>query len=336
MIRKYLLIGLWVLLIVFLILVSSTFRNRKEAMMAVVESQVTAISFQKPVVIVALPVVPGQEIRKGDTILKVSRPDLTLDIEKKENEIQRLRSEMLQKQQSFEGKSALIQIETQGKIKRLQTDLLELTAKLERQKAVVKRLGPNPDEAGSPSYYDTLSQVKAKSIADQINSTQQYARREMERLERGLLDELRIGETQVVLAEKELQALKEEYELLQKVAQFDGIVGTVNVQLDELVQPFTKVISIYEQHPSLIKAYMNEEITYEISPGDEVEVVSENRSYKIQGVVLELGARVVSYPTKIEPMSTTKSYGQEVFISISNENDFLNGEKVFVYPTDSE
>ena len=332
MIRKYLLIGLWVILIVFLIMVSSTFRNQKEAMIAVVESQVTAISFQKPVVILALPVVPGQEIKRGDTLLKVSRPDLTLDIEKKESELQRRRSEMLQRQQSFEGKSALVRIETDGKVKRLQTDLLELAAKSERHRAVSERLGANLQDSNRLSFNDTLTQVKIKSIEEQIRSTLSYAKKEIERLERGLMDELRIGATQEALMEKELLALNEEYKSLQKVAQFDGIVGPVNVQLDELVQPFTKVISLYEQHPSLIKAYMNEEISYEINPGDEVEVASENRSYRVKGVVLELGARVVSYPAKIEPLNTAKSYGQEIFISISDENDFLNGEKVFVYP----
>ena len=336
MIRRYLFIALWVLLVVFLITISSTFRNKTEAMVAVVESQVTAISFQKPVIIDKIFVVPGQEVRKGDTILKVKRPDLTLDIEKKENELQKLASQILQVTQEFESKKALIQIDTQAKLKRRQLDLAELNTKLVRQNEVAMRLGGKVQVGDQSTFYDTLTQVKISSIKEEIIATKSYTAKELERLKLRMLDEKQILEKDAELVQMELLALNAEYDLLNKVAIGNGIVGTVNVQLDELVPPYTNLISIYERNPTLIKAYMNEKITYQIDPGAEVEVVSENRLYRISGVVRELGARVVSYPNKIQPANHVRSYGQEIFIDISEDNRFLNGEKVFVYPIEVE
>ena len=333
--RKYLFIALWVLVAVFLIAVSSTFRNKEEAMVAVVESQVTAVTFQRPVIMEDIKVVPGQEVRKGDTLLRVIRPDLTLDIEKKENELQRLQAEMGEERRAFAGRRALLQLEKEAKIKRLQLDKAELEVKLSRQKKVVSTLASNTNE-GSTNYQDTLSQMKIRSIEEQMIATVDYNRKELERLTVRLSDKLEILESDVAFIQKELQVLEEEFKLLSKTSTLNGIIGTVNAQLDELVQPYTTILSIYERRPTLIKAYMNEEITYPIKPGDKVEVVSENRLYKIVGTIKELGARVVSYPTKIQPLNQPKKYGQEVFIEIAEDNRFLNGEKVFVYPSAQE
>ncbi|MFT6882083.1 MAG: hypothetical protein ACJAVY_000878, partial [Marinoscillum sp.] len=62
-----------------------------------------------------------------------------------------------------------------------------------------------------------------------------------------------------------------------------------------------------------------------------------NRLYSAMGVVIELGARITNYPDKIQPINAqTLSYGQEIFIEISSQNTFLNGEKVFVYKKENE
>ncbi len=51
-------------------------------MVAQVESQVTAISFQKPILVRQIYVSPGQVVDSGDLLLEVERPDLALDLEK--------------------------------------------------------------------------------------------------------------------------------------------------------------------------------------------------------------------------------------------------------------
>ena len=324
---RYLFVIVWIVIVGFLISVSYTFRSKEEAMVAVVESQVTAVTFQRPVVIQSIYVVPGQEVNQGDTLIRVGRPDLTLDLDKKENELQRLLAQIEDEKSAFSGKKALLLMERDSKTSRLQLDREELVDKLARQKRVTNTLGSN-----EVAFYDTLTQKQIGSIEKQMVAVSNFTRAELRRLEVRLKEDLQVLDSEIALIQKELQVLEEEFNLLSKVSTLNGIIGTVNVQLDELVQPYRTILSIYERRPTLIKAYMNEKITYPIAAGDQVEVVSENRLYKVQGTVKELGARVVGYPNKLQPANLPRSYGQEVFIEISEDNRFLNGEKVFVYP----
>ena len=83
---KKLFVLIWVVLGISLAVISLRYKSRTEALVAVVESQVTAVSYQKPVIIKKIHVIPGQEVNVGDTMVVVSRPDLNLDIERITNE----------------------------------------------------------------------------------------------------------------------------------------------------------------------------------------------------------------------------------------------------------
>lgn len=336
MIRKYILPLIWISLIAFLAIVSLRYRSRTEAMVALVESQVTGISYAKPVVIQSINVVTGQEVSKGDTLLIVSRPDLALEIDKKENELERLDSELVQTEQEYSSKVALLEIETEGKINRLNVDLAELKTELSQKGTMLKNLREIGTEAGGQSHSDSLMKMKILSLKQEITEVKSYAKKEKERLTISASDKKALIRSEITILNKELISLQEEYGSLIKTATFDGIIGAVGVQLDELVPPFKSVLTLYELKPTLIKAFMNESISYPVNSGTEVRVVSENRLYSVNGVVLELGARITDYPEKIQPNQSVKSYGQEVFIKIPSENRFLNGEKVFVYPKEVE
>ncbi len=304
--------------------------------MAVVESQLIAISYQKPVIIEAMYVVPGQEVRVGDTLLRVSRPDLSLEIDKKRNELERSKSEKLQSEQNYRSKLALSRLEAEGKLNRLQMELTEINTRISQQHSINQKLRGGEGNGGNYSFSDSLMMMKKASIEQEYLDVKNYLDKELDRLRLKFHDEQSLIDKIITINMRELTALEEEYSSLIQIAKINGIVGVVNVQLHELVPPYKSVVSIFETRPSLIKAYMNEAISYPVSVGDSVKVVSENRLYSIEGVVLELGARITDLPDKIQPVTTTRSYGQEVFIRIPANNQFLNGEKVFVHPKDAE
>ena len=81
----------------------------------------------------------------------------------------------------------------------------------------------------------------------------------------------------------------------------------------------------------MIKAYTKENQTAVLRVGQEVKVTATNRAYEINGTIESMGSRVTSYPAKINPNPNGQSYGQEVFVRISAANNFLKGEKVYVY-----
>jgi len=291
---------------------------------AQVESQVTAISFSKPVIINKLNVVSGQDIKERQLLIEVARPDLDLDIEKKLNEKNQIIDEINRLNQNQKSKLTLLRIETEGRIRKLETEKLEIGIKLSQQQKIANKLNVS-------SVTDSLLQLKLKAIEQESANRKNYQINESSRMSLLLKMDNKMLLEKLSITDRELNALTEEKDGLIKKAKFDGTIGSVNVQLDELVPPYKTILSIYEKHPTIIKAFMNEKIRYSIKPGDSVRVESENRLYSINGHVMEIGSRITDYPKKLQDVLNTIQYGQEVFIKIPPTNSFLNGEKVFVH-----
>ncbi len=331
--RNKLFILVWSGLVLLLVIISFRYRNRTEALVAVVESQVTAISYQKAVTVLDIRVISGQEVKKGDTLLIVSRPDLTLDMARKMNDLEEKISRKSMAVDDRRSKMELLAIERDGKVNRLLAKKNELETKLYQEQLIRQEL----QQSTKKNNGDSLSMVELNAILAEIKDVREFYRKEIQRQRLQVKqDTIRINQS-ISILNRELEALEEEQTSLIKVAQFGGIIGTVEVQLDELVSPYKTMITIYELQPSVIKAFKNEAIGSPVQPGDSVKIVSENRSYSILGVVSELGARITSYPNKIQPINTEmRQYGQEIFISIPKNNRFLNGEKVYVYPNYKE
>lgn len=332
-IRNKLFSLVWFGLIILLLAVSLRYKDRSKALVAVVESEITAVSYQKAVTVLDIKVISGQEVDKGDTLVVVARQSLTLDMAKKRNELEEKLAEKAMAIEGHKNKIELLAIERAGKENNLLAKKNELETRLYQDQIIRREL----QQTTKKNNGDSLSRIELKAILAEINGLKGYYIKETERQK--LLvrqDTTRINQAMSILGQ-EIDALEKEQENLIKVAQFSGIIGTVEVQLDELVPPYKTMITIYELQPSIIKAFKNEMAGSPVSPGDSVKIVSENRSYSILGLVRELGARIAPYPNKVQPQNgDMRQYGQEIFISIPKNNRFLNGEKVFVYPNYKE
>ena len=75
---------------------------------------------------------------------------------------------------------------------------------------------------------------------------------------------------------------------------------------------------------------MNVENRYDINVGDVVTVVAVDRRYNVEGKIIDIGSRIVGYPSRLLPRPDIDLWGQEIFIRIPDGNEFLNGEKVIV------
>jgi len=326
--KKYIFIAFWLVTVVLLAVVSLQYKNRTEALVAVVASQETAISFEDPVVVTSIKVVPGQLVSSGDTLITLIRPDLDLDIEQKKNELESVKSQIDQLEKNYLSKIELLKLERVGKENRLKAEINELKTKQNQQSLIRMKLGQN-----TIAYTDSLRTIELSAAKLELDNIQEYFSKEIQREKVLQQSDLAFKTRNLSIVTKELLALLDQQDQLVRVSKINGIVGVVNVQLDELVPPYKSLITLYEANPSIIKAFHNEQLEVAVKPGDSVKVVSENRSYSIYGIVQELGARITNYPNKIQPaVGSPLSYGQEIFIRIPINNKFLNGEKVFVYP----
>ncbi|MAE85801.1 MAG: hypothetical protein CMB80_23905 [Flammeovirgaceae bacterium] len=325
--KNYLLFVFWICLAIVLAFIAFNSED-SSAILAEVEPNSYTVSFQKTVRVKEIYVVPGQQVNVGDRLLKVERPDLLLEKENIENKITLLRSNQNKRELQKENKQFLNDLEYDLKKKQLAAEIEEIKITLDQRDKILGDF--------------TQLNVAYKSTPDSILQNKLALLEE----EKGLLDReyrLKLSEinsvfeleqtntnAEIKLLEKEIKLLKEEESELIQFARVDGAIGSIQVEIDQLVPSYTSMLSVYENNPTIIRAFTNEHNNIDLVSGTEVLVESTNRQYKIKGTIVEIGSRIIEYPDRLRTFDQLPSWGREIFIQIPEESKFLNGEKVFV------
>jgi multidrug resistance efflux pump len=331
MIRRSLLLVFWVLIVIVLLLFSLVFKDTTSAIVAQVEPMKHAISYHKAVRIEEVFVIPGQRIQPGDVLVRVVRPDLVLDEEKKQHEIEKLKIERSLIESKYRLRQQQLMIDKE-------TDLRKITSEIEQLEVIMTNNRELSSQFGAlTGYSDTLEQhgksyyeIELEVLNKEMEVITDTYRLQTASLKKVHEEELRSFDILATQLHHELNVLIHEQEQQVRTAEIHGTVGSVNVQPGELLSPYTTILSIYESNPSIIKAVMNEGYKYEMEVGDIVSVESSNRQYSIDGKVIEIGARIIEYPNRLKTNQNLQMWGQEVFIKIPEDNMLLNGERVFV------
>jgi HlyD family secretion protein len=328
MIRKILFPAVLVATASILLIASFSKRDGSFAIIAEVEPQKTAISFHKPVRIKKLFVAPGQKVKVGDSLLVVERPDLELDLKNALKELEILKKKEVQVEIDTKSKLKETKLKHRLKIAELENRLEKTKFELEQESNVnsqiLKQLAKDS--------LDFLSELKAgiELIEEQIELEKNIFIEETNAVRTSRNDELAVLALEIEKVQLELQSLEEEKQQLVQIAQINGTVGSISTQLFELVPSFKTIISLYDTSPTLIKAYVNEESDLEVMIGTKVSVKSISREYLIEGEIVEIGSRIISYPNQMIQGNQMKMWGKEIFIKIPENNEFLNGERVYV------
>ncbi len=334
MIKRYIFYIVLIVVAGLLFLASFLYKGGNDAMVAQVENQVTAISFQKPVMVRNIYVSPGQVVDSGDLLIEVERPDMALDLDKKLNEKYQLENRLEEATEHHHNSLRILQTEYDRKQELLFSEKEELEYELK----ISDERGKKMDGVSTLGFVtdDTLKLNRIKLIENQLNSIELEFDIEKLRLFNTFRNDTFRLHSDLNIIEKEIEEFaKEQGELIRK-AEKKGTIGNLFVQLNELVPPYKTLLSVYDLNPTLIKAFISESGVQGLQIGSKVIVESINRDYSIRGQIVEIGSRVTAYPDKINPLMDQKSYGQEIFINIPDKNNFLNGEKVFVYVIDDE
>ncbi|MEQ8470741.1 MAG: HlyD family efflux transporter periplasmic adaptor subunit [Marinoscillum sp.] len=325
--KKYALFLFWLILAVFLVFVAFTSED-SSAILAEVEPKRYAVSFQKAVRIKQLFAVPGEQVKIGDPLIRVERPDLLLEKENLQNKVALLKANLEKKQLQKSNKLYLNDLEFDLREKQLINEIESTKLRLAQQ--IKLKEGFKKLNYESESKSDTLLQNILSLLLDEKAILEREFK--LNRQEILSVFDLETANTtaEIQLIEKELQLLEEEEKELVQFARVDGAVGSINVEVEELVPAYTSLLSVYENNPTIIRAFTNENNSLELISGTEVFVESTNRQYKIKGKIIEIGTRVIQYPDRLRTFDQRPSWGREIFIEIPEESKFLNGEKVFV------
>ena len=321
----------WVLTGILLLVASLSYKKQSDAIVAEVEPQKLAVSFQKAVKIKSIHVLPGEDVKKGDLLVEVIRPDLMYDIDKATNDLNTFLQEKDMLISNLNYQVQMTRLEKISEIEKIDDDLFQLRTRYEQNQGIRNAL------EGIEIYEDTIQDGSGNILLLQIDYLQKKKEQTVDLYDQKLmqLEEKKTNETEILdlkieQQRKELILLENEANFLNNYAPVDGTIGDVMAQVGELIPPYNTIMSLYEINPTIIKAFMNEKNRYNLSVGDEVLVESSNRDYSISGMVTEVGSRIVTYPNRLLEVQDRKIWGQEIFIKIPENNEFLNGEKVYV------
>ena len=330
MIRSRIFVIIWLLILAMLAFLGFHYKDKSKAMVAQVENQVTVISYQKPIRIKVIYVVPGQEVKKGDKLFIAESTNLEADIYEKNSELNSLNIQEVGLNSNFQLEQDILRSETSFEIMRMKNEINEL----ELEKRIYNQNWKKLKGVFEGTVNDQLDSIKLARILflkkEIINQSRQMEVRIVQMTTKFHQDTSLIR-GKIKILKNDLTKLELESSDLIQYSDQTGNIGNLNVQLNELVPPYQSILSIYSLNPTIIKAFVNERGMRGINVGANVEVESTNRMYKISGEIIEIGSRITSFPEKLNVINGVKSYGQEIFVKISENNKFLNGEKVYVY-----
>jgi multidrug resistance efflux pump len=321
----------WVLLVILLIVLAFVFRRQSDQIVAQVEPQKIGISFHKPVRIKSIHVMPGQQVRSGDLLVEVERPDLALEQEERETILRNLENELAALDVEYKADYKKSQLDHQSLSRKYDLEIEQLEHQARSNKVLLQDFGLTFRETaqGDTALVDHY-QSRIDALREQLRTEgEQFASRQ-NFLQETYREKRQILMNKIEQVKLEIAAQLREKEELVRISTVVGTVGAISVEREEIVPAFQTIMSIYAQHPTIIKAFMNESIRYPVNAGDKVKVTSTNRSYSIEGEITEVGSRIVEYPQRLRARSDMAMWGQELFIRIPENNAFLNGEKVIV------
>ena len=298
----------WILAVVAVVGLGYFYQGNVALFQGIAEASETIISVPSATEIVKVHVMPGQEIKAGDTIVELNRPDLTLRI-----------NEVTRELDAIEGRSSLNKADIDQRVASVKADLATRSAALRFE---INRL---------ETEYQKNKEISSKLKSLSGNSAKAGGNDGMAMQIKNLKDELALAEKNANEQIALLEQLKKEQADLVQIAKESWVVGSVNVREGEKVSSFTPIVTLTHKSPSLIRGYINEQVYQRMNLGKDVEIRTLGGKGKpIKGEVVGLSSRIVVFPDRMWKMPDMPVYGREVTIKISEENPFLLGEMVAI------
>ncbi len=292
------------------------------------ESNETDINYNYPIVVDQIYVNPGQAVSTGDTLMRISRRKSKEVLEDQNYRIAELRAEENIWQQNKESDLNQAEVELENQVKVYDQEIASKRQELQYKSELSD--GLKILQNTSTSYNAT-----ADEIVELETKKSSYLNEQQAKIT-AIKEELAIGNNPYRVQIERLNAERafEESQRVIPVAVFaptDGIIGTISCKEAEHISSYSTLMTFYEPHSGLIHGYVHEDLTLQVQMGDRFEIGSlKNENIRYEGKVIGLGSRIVEIPTRLRKIPEVKTYGREVQLEITQENSFLQKEKVSI------
>ena len=328
MMQKLLLPIFWVMALMGIFTLSSSFSDKSLHFFGIAGEREQIINFQYPVEIVQFFVVEGKEVTQGQDILEVRRPELVSELSSIDQEIKKFQLEKQETKNAINSQLANLMAKKQAIIADFDYQIHALQLRLKTNTDIINAI-TEQGKAQKAVQSTELNDLKRKrhftiqAIQAEINGLSQQLRATNHPVDEQI--------NKLYTHKKEL--LRQSVGLKVK-AQFDGRIGSVHFKAGELVSPFQAIMSVHSRIPRYIKGYINENILNDVQVGQTVWVNSialHKKSSPLVGIVESLGKRIVEYPERLKKNPLVPAWGREAMIRLNNlDNTLLFGEKVQV------
>lgn len=270
-------------------------------------------------------VVAGQQVKKGDTLIKLTSNAIEIEIDKLRNRIEVMKGEQSLKTNMTGSEIAFIKAEDGVTQEEILSEIEEIRTELKLNRQLTASIDKDTIRGDAGPL-----EVKLKALLAQKQKHEEAMNLKISELQKENSLERTQFFNEIRLLEKELQLLIEERQKLIKFAVGDGVVENVFVKAGEELNAFTPVASIAPIHPTTVVAYLVGERHRGFEMGSEVSISGYGSGAKsYPGRIIGYGS-VTELPAILQKSTAVKAFGREVYIEISPDNEFANGQKVLI------
>jgi HlyD family secretion protein len=322
----YLFIGI---LFVGMLSLNTQYFKGSKAFLGVTYAKKYQVNADKAATIERIYVVSGQTVAAGELLAELRSPELELEINKLEKEVENATSRKFEKQKLLESKLKLLQAEKRIIQNEIDSDIKRIENQITRNRVLLGNLLSNNQRS---VLQDSLSELNLEiaSIRERgvlelqaINIRMEDLRQDHE------FDQSQI-QANIDLTRQELEWRREEDANLNKYATFPGVIDNVYVKAGEQVEAFSPVVAINPVHPTTVVGYLVGSKDRDRKLGEEVQVRSLEQSELVtMGKIIGFGS-IVELPQILQKSTAVQAFGFEIFIEINGENRLPVGEKVMI------
>ena len=319
----YIFIGLF--FVAMLIISARYFKGSGDASIGIAQTKEYKINSEKSALVKSIHVVPGMQVKEGDTLVELTSQEMEINMAKLANKIVVLKSERAEKAKLAAAEISYIKAQNSITLEELDAEILQTTRELEMNETLTKDfVGGEKSDAESPLA------IKINSLKHQKEKHRVAMDIKIKDVEQESRTEQQVLENQIILLESEMSLLKNEKLQLIKYARADGVVKNVYVKAGEQVDAFTPLLEVNPLHPTTVVVYLvgKRSDLYPIGSSVEVSAYGQQRN-KVTGRVIGYGS-VSELPVILQKSTAVTAFGQEVFIEVPPDNGLANGEKVLV------
>jgi multidrug efflux pump subunit AcrA (membrane-fusion protein) len=314
------------LLIVAGLLINSFVNTSQTTVFGTADTEGQILNFESPVIIKKILIRTGSQVKKGDTLMLLQRPELDRETTLKTREIQVASAEKYARVQDIDREIEKLRSDYTIKTNDIRSQIQLLEVEEKTQAALRKVVDNSKTDNGKSLIVEKINALKnANRVEEQRFNAQ------LRELNQAKTAQTSVFDTKENTTSQEMSFLEEAKDRLILLSPIDGYVENVLVFENQITPQYSQLLKLNPQKPNKIRGFLPEavDITYRL--GDTVDVYAARRpNVKSKAILIGSNPQLIELPTRLRKFQTISTWGRELYISLPANNDFFIGEKIII------